>query len=104
MVAGVLMSGPLKTTFLSYLREIYPNTFFYYSWSDEFYFWDLFEDAAEFVDTDKPVYIFIGEGQEKNLEPIIERLAGDFPGYNPEVTLLQHFTPHDEYFYEVRFR
>lgn len=103
MVAGVLMSGSLKTTFLEELRLIHPNTYFYYDWSDTFYFWDLFKDAKEFVSADKPVYIFIGEDQEKNLEMILKRIEAAFPEYQTELTLCHHFTSPDEYFYELKF-
>ena len=101
LVAGVLMSGSLKTTFLEDLRNIYPNTYFYYDWSYTFYFWDLFKEPKEFVNTEKPVYIFIGEDQEKNLKPILQSIKNKFPKYKPQLTLLHHFTGPDEYFYEV---
>jgi hypothetical protein len=103
MVAGVLMSGHLKTTFLEDLRNIHPNTYFYYDWSDSFYFWDLFKNAGEFVRTEKPVYIFIGENQEKNLEPILKQIEKEFPGHQAQLTLLHHFAQPDEYFYELTF-
>jgi hypothetical protein len=101
MVAGVLMSGPLKTTFLEDLRGMYPNTYFYYNWTDSFYFWDLFLDASDFVDLKKPIYIFIGDGKEENLEAILNRLRVAFQDYQPQLNLLHHFTDPDEYFYEV---
>ena len=104
MVAGVLMSGSLKTTFLADLTEMYPNTYFYYDWSDDFYFWDKFKNAKEFIDLQKPVYIFIGEGMEVGLEVILERLKEAFPDQQPEINLLHHFTDPDEYFYEVRLQ
>jgi hypothetical protein len=101
MVAGFLMSGPLKSTFIAQLTEKYPNTYFCYNWTDDFYFWNQFKAAEEFISPQKTVYIFIGEGQEENLEVILTRLKTGFPDYQPKVNLLYHFTDPDEYFYEL---
>lgn len=101
MVAGFLMSGSLKSTFIELLTEKYPNTYFYYNWSDEFYFWDQFKDAGEFVNPQKPLYVFIGEGREANLDFIVERIKNDFPNKQIGLNLLHHFTAPDEYFYEI---
>jgi len=104
MVAGFLMSGHLKTTFRKQLTEKYPNTFFYYNWTEQFYFWDQFKNAEEFLDPEKSLFIFIGEDQEKNLKPIVSRLEAAFPDFEPKLELLRHFENPDEYFYEVSFR
>ena len=101
MVAGVLMSGSLKSTYIEQLAGLYPNTYFYYDWSDEFYFWDEFLKTSQFIDTQTPVYIFIGEGMEAGLEVILERLKKAFPDHKLDINLLHHFTDPEEYFYEV---
>lgn len=104
MVAGVLMSGSLKTTFTDELMDKYPNTYFYFDWSDNFYFWDQFKQAKDFVSVNKPVYIFIGEDQEASLDIILERLNKAMPDFDSHVKTLHHFTKPDEYFYEVTFQ
>ena len=101
MVAGVLMSGSLKSTYIEKLAELHPNTYFYYDWSYDFYFWDQFKNAREFIDLQKPVYIFIGEGMEAGLEVILERLKKAFPDHQLDINILHHFTDPDEYFYEI---
>ena len=102
MVAGFLMSGSLKSTFIEQLTRKYPNTYFYYDWSDQFYFWDQFKDAVDIVDPSRPIYIFIGEGLEANLDVILNRIESGFPKYQLEVEVLQQFTNPSEYFYETR--
>ena len=104
MVGGFLMSGPLKSTFREELLKQYPDTYFYYDWTDMFYNWDLFKPASAFAEPDEPVYVFIGEGKEMNLTPIIERLNSAIPGYRAEAVLLEQFHNPTESFYEVRFR
>lgn len=104
MVAGFLMSNHLKSTFKDRLMEMYPNTFFYYSWSDYFYCWDKFMDAREFIDGQGPVYIFIGKNLEPNLDIILKRIKNDFPDQEVELHLLHKFDEPKEYFYELRFK
>jgi hypothetical protein len=110
MVAGCLMSGSLKTTFIHKLADKYPNTYFYFEWTDsysewrnKFYFWDKFRDAKDFIDVHKPAYIFIGEGQENSLSLIMERIRTNFPEENANIELLQEFNQPNEYFYKVSF-
>ncbi|MEJ2593979.1 MAG: hypothetical protein P8100_02345 [bacterium] len=103
MVAGFLTSGALKSTFQEQLMEQYPDTYFYYSWSDRFFLWDHFLTADEFISIGKPVYLFIGEGMEDNLLPIMERLDSALPGFHAEAELLHRFESPVEYFYRVNF-
>ena len=103
MVGGLLMSGHLKTTFTKQLMQKYPNTYFYFDWDEEFYYWDEFLGVEEFVDPEEPLYLFIGQGLESNLDVILGRLSMGFPDYEPELILLHHFQSPDEYFYKVRF-
>ncbi len=103
MVAGFLTSGALKSTFQEKLLEKYPDTYFYYSWSDRFFLWDEFLYADEFIQLNKPVYLFIGEGMEDNLFPIMERLEKAFPDLHAEAELLHRFDSPVEYFYRVKF-
>lgn len=102
MAGGVMLSGQLRSTFKYELREKYPNTFLYVTWSDQFYFWDEFLDANEFIDPQKPVYIFIGEGKDIHLEMILERIKDAFPSYSAELKVLYHFTEPEAYFYELK--
>ena len=103
MVDAFLLSGHLKSTFIDHLTEKYPNTFFYFDWLSQFYFWDQFKDAKDFIDTQKPLYMFIGEGREPNLAIILERIELDFPEVKPKLKLLHHFHTPEEYFYEILF-
>jgi len=103
MVGGCLMSGPLKSTFIHQLAAKYPNTYFYFDWTDKFYFWDKFRRAKDFVDVKKPLYIFIGEGKEPCLPIIMERIKKDFPDKETKLVLLQTFSKPSEYFYKVNF-
>ncbi len=102
LVDAFLLSSHLKSTFIEHLTKKYPNTYFYFDWSDQFYFWDQFKDANDFVTTQKPLYVFIGEGREPNLTAILDRLKSDFPDRQPELNLLHHFKAPEEYFYEVQ--
>ena len=107
MVGGILVSGGLKSTFVDILLEKYPNTYFYFSWTDElsfndmFYLWDEFIYAKDFVDPLKPVYVFIGKEHKNDLEPIISRIERDFPEYIVEINMLHQFPILDEYLYQV---
>jgi hypothetical protein len=102
MVAGVLMSGSLKTTFTKRLQEKYPNSYFFYEWTNAFYFWDLFKNSREFIQAEEPVYVWIGDGKEAALPIILERIQEDFEDYEVEVVLLHVFESPAEYFYEVK--
>jgi len=101
MGSGFLMSGSLKSTFTEILRKKYPNTYFYYGWTDKFYSWDKYKDAKSFVDPAKPVYIFIGKGNKDSLKLILSRIKTDFPEYEIKSTLLYKFIDLDEFFYKV---
>lgn len=103
LAAGFMLSGQLRSTFKKKLNEDYPNTFLFVTWSDQFYCWDEFLDANEFIDPGKPVYVFIGEGNEKHFETIIDRIDNHFQAYNIQRELLYHFNDPEEFFYKLIF-
>ena len=103
LVDGFLQSGHLKSTYIEQLTEKYPNTFFYFSWSEHFYFWDQFLNAADFVNPDRPVYLFIGEDKSENLTHILKRIEIAFADFDQDLKLLNQFTEPEESFYELTF-
>jgi hypothetical protein len=104
LAGGVMLSGQLRSTFKFKLKEKYPNTYIYVTWSDQFYFWDEFEDADEFIDPQKPVYIFIGEGKEKDLDNIIDRIKSSYPSKSVDLQVLYAFQNPVETFYELNLQ
>jgi len=102
LAGGFMLSGQLRSTFKKQLRETYPNTYLYVTWSDQFYLWDHFKDANEFIDPQKPVYIFIGEGKDMHMETILDRIKKEFPSFSTELNVIYHFTAPEAHFYELK--
>lgn len=103
LAGGFMLSGQLRSTFKKQLRETYPLTVLYVNWNDQFYLWDKFKDADEFLDTQKTAYIFIGEGKEKDLEIILNRIRKQLPDNIVIAELLFNFENPNEYFYKISF-
>ena len=73
--SGFLMTYNLKNIFKPYLLEKYPNSFFYYDWTEKFYHFDDYADFQEIlakVDTD--FYVYTGPEMIKNLQPVEQRI------------------------------
>jgi hypothetical protein len=69
---GFIMTYHLKGGFKPYLKEKYPVSYQYVTWSDKFYFWDDFVDFKEILDkTRTSFYIYIGKERGEDL-PVIE--------------------------------
>lgn len=100
---GYLLCGNLKSTYHEKLRSKYPKSIFYVNWSDQFFHWNHFLDADNFIDPNTGVYIFIGRGNEANLEIIMERLQISFPDYKLKTNLVIEFDKPKESFYKVDF-
>ena len=98
---ALLSSGPLKTTFADRLREMYPNYYCYYYWTPDFYKWDLFLKVKEFAEPGKPIFIYIGERKEGDLDKIVGRFKKAFPDYTTQLTLIEKFQPEPEYLYRL---
>jgi len=102
LAGGFMLSGQLRSTFKKQLRETYPKTFLYVNWSEQFNIWDEFKNADEFLDPQKSVYIFIGEGKEKDLRVIMDRISSSYPAYSLELEVVYAFKDPDETFYELK--
>jgi hypothetical protein len=98
-----LLCGNLKTTFQEKLRAEYPKSFFYVSWSDQFFHWNHFWDSNVFINTEEGLFVFIGENKLKDLDIIIERLEKSFPKYEVDCRLLLGFENPGENLYQVTF-
>ncbi len=103
-VDGFLISGFLKSTFKQELNRRYPNTYFSLSWTEDFYYWDKFLKADDFVKTGKPIMIYIGEGKEKDLDRIVGRIKTAFPEYNAELKLSLKLEFPPEYLYQLSLK
>jgi hypothetical protein len=72
---GFIMIYHLKFGFKSYLKEKFPESYQYVTWSDEFYFWDDFVDFKDILDkTKSSFYIYIGKDKGKDLAVIENRI------------------------------
>jgi len=72
---GFIMTYHLKFGFKSYLKEKFPESYQYVTWSDEFYFWDDFVDFKDILDkTKSSFYIYIGKDKGKDLAVIENRI------------------------------
>jgi len=98
-----LLCGHLKSTFSEKLRNKYPNSIMYVGWSEQFYHWNYFWDANEFVNPEIGVYVFIGQDKKEDLKIILDRLDKAFPRHSPNTELLQHSKDFDESFYKISF-
>jgi hypothetical protein len=96
-----LLCGNLKTTFSEKLRNKYPRSIFYVSWSDKFFHWNHFWEAKEFIESEKGAYVFIGQENEKDLDVILARLKKSFPDYSVTNNLVHHFRNPEEYYYKI---
>ncbi|NOY51922.1 MAG: hypothetical protein GXO88_15330 [Chlorobi bacterium] len=103
-VDGFLISGFLKSTFKEELNKRYPNTYFSLNWTEDFYYWDKFLKAEDFVKTGKPILIYIGEDKEKDLDRIVERIKTAFPEYNTELKLLIKLEFPSEQLYQLSLK
>jgi len=100
---GYLLCGHLKSTFSEKLREKYSRSIMYVGWSEQFYHWNYFWDANEFVDPEKGTYVFIGQDKKDDLKIILDRLDKAFSTYTPNAELLLHSRDFDESFYKINF-
>jgi len=72
---GFIMSYHLKGFFTSYLKEKYPKSYQYVTWSDKFYFWNDFVDFNHILDkTKSSFYIYIGKKRGNALTVIENRI------------------------------
>lgn len=72
---GFIMSKHLKGFFTLYLKEKYPMSYQYVTWSDKFYFWDDFVDFRAILDKTKTsFYVYIGKERGKDLPEIENRI------------------------------
>jgi len=101
-VDAFLINGFLKSTFKEELMQRYPKTYFSLSWTDDFYRWDDFLKAGDFVDPNKRILIFIGKGLENDLERDLSRIKQSFPDYKQNIKQLLKFDSPDEYLYELQ--
>lgn len=101
---GYLLCGNLKITFSEKLIKEYPNSVFYVSWSNNFYKWDVFLDADNFIDPETGVYIFIGHGSEKNYKIILERIRSGFPEYTVIAEIIAELKSPNDVFYKITFQ
>jgi hypothetical protein len=70
---GFIMSYHLKFGFQKYLKEKFPLSYQYVTWSDQFYYWDDFVDFKDILDkTKSSFYIYTGKGKGDDL-PLIEK-------------------------------
>ncbi len=98
-----LICGHLKSTYSEKLRNKYPESIFYVSWSDKFFHWNHFWEAKDFIDPNEGVYVFIGQENEKDMKIILTRLKESFPDYAVVTNQLLHFQNPEEYFYKIEF-
>jgi hypothetical protein len=98
-----LLCGNLKTTFSDALRQKYPRSMIYVDWSEQFYHWDEFLDAGDFILPDEGVYVFIGQGRERDLDVVLDRIGNTFPGYTIRPLLLDQLKAPAEFFYKIEF-
>jgi hypothetical protein len=71
--SGFVMSFHLRGSFKPYLKEKFPVSYFYVSWSDQFYYWNEFVDFQQILDkANHSFFIFIGEKKGDDL-PVIEK-------------------------------
>jgi hypothetical protein len=102
LAGGFMLSGQLRSTFKKQLRETYPHTVLYVNWNDQFYLWDKFMDADEFLDPQKTAYIFIGEGKKKDLQIILDRISNCYPAYSLDLEVEHIFRDPNETFYKLK--
>lgn len=72
---GFIMSARLKGFYKSYLKEKYPNSYFFVTWLDQFNYWS---DKAGFDEilkkTSSSFYIYVGKSRGDDMKIIRERL------------------------------
>jgi hypothetical protein len=72
---GYLMTNHLRSCFTDYLKEKFPLSFQYITWSDKFYYWGEMVDIKTIIDkTRTSFYIYIGKGRGSNLTLIEDRI------------------------------
>ncbi len=99
---GFLISGSLKSTYKDELNKRYPDTYFSFGWTEDFYYWNKFLKPKDFVKTGENILIFIGEDKEKDLDRILNRIKLDFPGMNLNLELLLKLESPKEYLYYLK--
>jgi hypothetical protein len=73
---GFLMSARLKGFYTGYLKEKFPGSYHYVTWSDKFDYWDEFVDMKQILEkTPSSLYIYIGKERGADLAEIERRLA-----------------------------
>ncbi len=86
--------GPVGKYFADALKSAYPDRYLMYSWTNKFFNWDEFVSATQMLEDERPIKVYIGRGQEKYLQILLELFQKAHPGYefyfdqlynNPEV-------------------
>ncbi len=73
--AGYVMTDNMRGFYTSYLKEKYPDAFFYLNWTDKFESWNDFVDIKQIIEiADSSFYIYIGEDCVKYQQEIEKRL------------------------------
>lgn len=72
---GFIMSARLKGFYKDYLKEKYPDTYFFVNWSDHFNYWSEFVEADKVLaKTGSSFYIYTGKNKGEDLKIILERV------------------------------
>jgi hypothetical protein len=72
---GFIMSARLKGFYKEYLKEKYPDCFFYVYWSDRFNYWsDLVEFDNILEKTASSLYVYTGKDKQDDLKIIEDRM------------------------------
>jgi uncharacterized membrane protein len=73
--AGYVMTDNMRGFYTSYLKEKYPDAYFYHTWTDKFESWNDFVDIKQIVEiADSSFYIYIGEDCIKYQQEIEKRI------------------------------
>ncbi|MCK9400490.1 MAG: hypothetical protein M0Q51_10925 [Bacteroidales bacterium] len=99
---GFIMTYHLKFGFQSYLKEKFPESYQYVTWSDKFYFWDDFVDFKDILDkTKSSFYIYIGKDKGKDLAVIENRIWQVLDRDSVTRKVLYHNTKTEEQLIEI---
>jgi hypothetical protein len=73
--AGYVRTVNMRGFYTAYLKEKYPDTYFYLNWTDKFEFWNDFVDVKQILDkADSSFYVYIGKENGSDLVEIEKRL------------------------------
>jgi len=101
-VDAFLINGYLKSSFKEELMQRYPETYFSLNWTDDFYRWDDFLKAGDFIKPNKKILIFIGKDLGDDLQRDLKRIKDYYPDYKQNIKQLVKFNSPDEYLYELQ--